>query len=494
LAEYGFGQPACAFYPPLSWMLGAALVSVLPLNAAPAIFVLIVLLIAGLCMFALALRILPARAAMTAAVWYAVNPFHLLTAYQLGAFAELFASALFPLVVLGVLRLEHHWRTGVTLALGIAAIWLTNFPAAVIASYAAALMILVAALRLRSGRIFVNGAIALGLGLALAAFIVLPAAYERRWVNIYEALIPDLSPESNFLFGWDYDPDAGWFPVVLSTVALCEIGLIAIAAVLSRKWSRRNPPWWPIVVIAAAGAVFLMFPITGPLWRHLPELPYVQFPWRALFIVNCSLAVLIAAMFAGSSVHASRLVLPVLLVAGGVGAGWTAKWAHGAVTQIAQSVSAEGYGGRPEYMPQGSHYQLIWQWVFKMPKVAEANSAGQPLNDQESQLRVSVQEWGPEQKAIDISSPHRTRIMLRLLNYPIWKVMLNGAQISPLTQPETGQIIVPVPQGHSKVEVRYRRTWDRTAGSIISLAACLLLMEMACNSAQSKTLRGRSGA
>ena len=157
LAHYGFGEARFVFYPPASWMLGAALGSVLPWKLVPGAYEWIALTLAGCSMFLLARRFLDRRDAIFAAAFYAANPYHIVIVYWRSAFAELLAGALLPLLLLYVLRSEHEGRkTILPLGLIVAAAWLTNVPSAVMVTYSLVLLVVIVAILRRSPQILAD--------------------------------------------------------------------------------------------------------------------------------------------------------------------------------------------------------------------------------------------------------------------------------------------------------------------------------------------------
>jgi len=64
--NYGAGEPRFMFYPPLTWMLGAALGSVLPWSLVPVAMIFLFLVVTGFAVRALALEVLPDAAATLA--------------------------------------------------------------------------------------------------------------------------------------------------------------------------------------------------------------------------------------------------------------------------------------------------------------------------------------------------------------------------------------------------------------------------------------------
>jgi hypothetical protein len=471
LAQYGYGEARFIFYPPASWTLGAALGALLPWNAVPGAYVWLALTLSGCSMFLLARGWLDRRDAIFAAALYAANPYYIVIVYWRSAFAELLASALLPLLLLYVLHSEEDGGEAVVpLALIVAGAWLTNIPAAVMVSYSLTLLVVILAILKRSPRLLLYGALAFLLGVALAAFFLVPAAYEQKWVNIAEVLSPGVRPQDNFLFININDVDHNRFNLLVSLVASAEMILLVIAGFFSHQWRRLQPQSWWTLSGWASLAMLLNFSFTALLWEHLPELRFLQLPWRWLLCLNVAFALLVTMAWRCWIV---RILISLGMVAV-LAFGWhrvQAPWWETTADfddMLASQLSGAGYEGTDEYAPVGGDPYEIKQ---DAPRVALDD--GSTVLDQLRQIRI--QQWNAELKLFTAEVSQPGQLVLRLFNYPAWRVEVNDQTVTTATLDITGQMVIPVQAGENRVRIVFTRTWDRTAGGIISVVTALFL-------------------
>jgi hypothetical protein len=492
-ANHGFGEPRFIFYPPLSWVLGAALGSTVPWNRVPILFLVLVQTFAGLSAFALARRLLPERAALFSVACYAANPYALLIVYMRSDFAELLADAFFPLVFLLALEIcdlkesltwfrdqSTRW-TIVYFAAVFAAVWLSNAPAGVIASYSAAVVFGFAALMRKSWQPLLRGAAGLVLGFGLAGFYLLPAAYEQRWVNIAQALSTGLLPSENFLYTVINDPEHTLFNWIASSAAVLMMILTGVAALVARRRDHKDNTTldaldaavWRILLLLSALATLLMLRFTSIFWQLLPELRFVQFPWRWMSLLAVPFAV-----FLGSAMGRKRWgwVWAVTTFAL-IGGSWVvlvqrAWWDTEDIPALRQAIAnGEGFDGTDEYDPAGDDHTNI---PSKSPEVTVVDTDSIPGPN--SVPKIQVDRWSPEDKEVSVSSREPFFLGLRLLNYPAWRAEVNGTVVTPQRGDDFNQVIVPVPAGESHIRVRFVRTLDRSLGADISLVTVFFLL------------------
>ncbi len=481
--NHGFGEPRFIFYPPLSWMLGAALTLLLPDSAVPVLFIVLVETLAGVCAFFLLRRLATPRAALLAAGCYVINPNTLLMTYIRSDFAEQLACALFPLMLLAALRLcdflddsPPKLSSIALFALPFAGVWLSNAPAGVIASYSMALFFVCAACSARSWQPLLRGVAGLALGLGLAAFYLLPAAYEQRWVNIRQALSSGLLPSQNFLFTAINDPEHTWFNWIASYCALGLLLLLALTALGSRRFSAtadsslRSRRSFLALLVVGASATLLTLPLSSPLWNHLPKLRFVQFPWRWMSVIalvaSCFLAV-VAEKRLGWLWVALLVLLTVPLASFLVENTW---WDEDEMSAQRDAIdSGHGFDGTDEYDPLGDdHLDLPPNAVLALALPTEQEDSPAP------QVGLQIERWTTEQKDIQVDALAPARIALRLLNYPAWRVEVNGKAVAAERRDDVNQMVIPVEAGSSRIRVRFARTWDRFWGAAVSAAAALL--------------------
>lgn len=531
-ANYNAGEPRFLFYPPLTWMLGAALGFVLPWQFVPVAIVFLFLSASGLATRALALEALPDAPATLAGCATLFSGFALFTAYERTAFAELSGGFWIPLLLLFALRnrnltasLPRHVLDGSTLplALIVAGAWLSDGPAGLMASYLLAAVALASSVLSRSWAPILRAAVGGALGIGLASFYLIPAAYEQSWVDLRAASdYPVFKIENNWLFlrhaGAFWTP----FDAFLHRASSISVTMIALALACAlylfvryrclAPWSSSSSSsmpgpvtpfstrWWLVLAIIPAVVLFLELPISSPVWSLLPKLSFLQYPWRWTLVLEAPVAIFFAAAVwpnqssrrSNRASVAALCTIAFLTIAFFSAKNFLRLCREGDTAQELLEVFRSGGGmeGTDEYEAPATDH---WKIAKGLPDACFSPAFDTTLGI--SETPDAIPEWRPEQGSCEVeataqfpqgehlrvalAAPHAGYLILRLSSYPAWRITVNGKAPTPTSQSDLrddGLIAIPVPQGSIELIVDWTTTPDVVAGRWVSAIALLLLI------------------
>jgi hypothetical protein len=525
-ADYGAGEPRFVFYPPLTWMLGAALSFVMPWTLVPIALTFLLLAGTGLATRALAREMLDDGAATLAGCAAIFSGYALFTAYERSAFGELAGGMWIPLLLLFLLRerASGDTRSGrdsagrrgfdgsTVIALLIAGAWLSNAPVGVMASYLLAVVAAALAIRRRSWAPVVRAAVGVVLGLGMAAIYIVPAAWEQKWVDIREATDdPGLRVENSWLFAHHADPALASHDSELQKVSIIAAIMIAMALAgiviaglrgRTQKSDNRTREWWLVPAAIPIVVLLLQLPVSWPVWNFLPKMRFLQFPWRWLVVAEAPMGIFIAAAVWQEKRWRQIAVGAVFAVAFAwmvhvAGHTWfqVCDDEDAVAPMLAVAKSNAGFVGTDEYQPAGADDTQIAEGLPGACLVTDANATlGKvPVGDDANGDTTPV--WDEKQGSCDQTFPaspvrvrqraehfgllgvtdHAGYLVLRLTRYPAWEVRVNGRQVTNLPKRDDGLLAVPVLAGPVVLSVDWTTTPDVVAGRWITALSALVL-------------------
>ena len=539
--NYGAGEPRFMFYPPFTWMLGAALGFVLPWPLVSIAMIFLFLAGTGLATRALALEALrdaPATLAGCAALF---SGYALFTAYERTAFAELSGGFWIPLVLLFALRDGNPsaglWRRALDgstlpLALLMASCWLSDGPVGVMASYLLSAVAVTVCVVVSSWAHLLRASIAVTLGIALGAFYLMPAAWEQSWVDLRAAVdYPVFKIENNWLFAHHTNPLLAPFDSFIHRTSMLAASMTAVAVLSllvlllrtgflrTGSLTRRSPAaptqplaraWWIPLALIPLVVLFLQLPVSLPVWNLLPKLRFLQYPWRWVLVLEAPMAIFFAAAIwpqpaakrwqrAAVAVLCTVFFLTVTCFSART---FLRVCAEGDSTQDLLGMFRGGGGleGTDEYEPPGSDH---WKIAAGLPDACFTA-------DPDATLGIvaageSVPNWQPVQGSCEatptaqLRTPEHLRfttvaahpgfLILRLVSYPARRVTVNGHPAAPADPRDDGLLAVPVPQGSVDLRVDWSTTADVVAGRCFSGLALLLLAGLGLSERKQPTPR-----
>ena len=192
----------------------------------------------------------------------------------------------------------------------------------------------------------------------------------------------------------------------------------------------------------------------------------MQLPWRWLLCFNVAFALLITTAWRR---WLPRLLLYAVMLVVLALAGHrfqTPWWDHTPeIAKLEQSIrDSSGYEGTDEYIPVDAD-------GYEISHDARRVTFHGPGADQ-----IHVLEWGPESKFFTAQVSSSGQLVLRLFNYPAWRVEVNGRVVTAASLDLTGQMTIPVKAGENQVRITFSRTRDRMIGGTVSGVSALLMV------------------
>jgi hypothetical protein len=331
-------------------------------------------------------------------------------------------------------------------------------------------------------------AVALGLGVGLAAFYWFPVFFEWDLVSAEAAFAGFYSYRHHFV-----DPLRLLGPYQRQGIIPFSLGLITAALLIfntlvlllrGRKmtaWQRRQLAFCLLGIVVF---VLLMSRASAPLWASIPILGRLQFPWRILTVVT-----VLAAAVCGSMAPWKAETARAMVVGSAVLLMWGLSWRYTeyhidpiarnfrSVEQLARTHFAPDLSD--EWLPRGAEADIPEQDRLR-PSVTGDCRVGQ-FERAQGRLRCHVRARGPS----SVTLPH--------YYFPVgWKARLAGRPVE-LTADSRGLMRVELREGTDAwLEIRFARTPARSWGillSAVSLLAAVVVLILPATRQSAKQLR-----
>lgn len=331
------------------------------------------------------------------------------------------------------------------------------------------------------GRTFV----AASLGVDLSAIYLVPAMTTQEYVALQ-----GLATGEHFYYANNFLLDPGSFAgreldkavVYMSLLVLLMGAVCYFAFVLAReipdRATRRESGYWLGV---AAVSILMMLPLSAPIWRLLPTLQIIQFPWRFHVVLTVATTPLVALgagslLQAAGSISKRKLWIGAPLLVGTLASGVLVAYAT--VNRLAVDSEAMLIRSRdaPEYRPQ-----WVSRETFRSDSLTQLATSSPDVEVTAGTGTVRIERWQPRTILLRTNASTDVTLMLQQLYYPGWMAKVRGGRnrlrVGP-SRPD-GLLHVNVPRGRHEVTVQLAPLAEERLGRAISGISALLVVALA---------------
>jgi hypothetical protein len=369
-------------------------------------------------------------------------------------YAEIWGLALMPLFFMSLHRLMLQKPTAMPATAGATGLLLlTHVPLAMVSAVIGAIYVLVMGGRDRL-RLAGRAVLAALWGISMAVFYIVPAIYFRRFMQP-----PEQAGETPWANGFLSAQNVTEQGRVVAGDAMAMLALVLLALItlwrcktIANKHTRREVKAWLAGSVLAA---LLLFPVSAPLYDALKPWSGIVFPWRMQAVFVFATAFLLAVWMehfvkpkklkTWKADYGMLLALMVLLSFFMVGVRPDDK-------TLEQKIITTRLAAEPEYRTiwtDAVHFNdaYFFARMDKKPPQAQIVSG---------RGKLVVEQWNWDDMVIDADIARAATVRLDHFYFPIWSAQLEGGQTIELrAEDKTGQILLVLPAGQSRVHIDY---------------------------------------
>lgn len=478
LSNGGYGSPTMIFYSPLFYLLTGAVNTFVPsLIVSLKIITFLGFFISGISMYVFMRNFCTHAGSVAGGIAYQLMPYHIFDLYWRGTFAETFVFAWLPLILHFIYRGDTRdtifdW---LGMAFSYAGLVLTHIATAYIFTFVMAAFVLFLSFSQRNFGLLPKSMLAAFFGLSLSAIYFIPMFFERGFVHIgWITEVPWGDYTRNFLFMNENSDNP--LHINLEHIFLLKAFLVVISLTLvyyrSRQYGKLSNAGqvvffsWLFVF-----SLFISISLSMPIWRLIPGLSTIQFPWRWVLVSTLSSSILIGMtvdLFSFEDIKNDRFirvctaVFHALLVANIYIASFYMITAGPIPEKDMEWILRDG-GDVIEYRP-------VWLTDKKKGFSKEKRTY---VIFEKGKGKIDIVNWKSHFRLFKMSASIPATLRISTFYYPGWTALVNGREIPIEIEKDSGVMLLNIPPGENEVLLEFRDTPLRRGAKWISVVSLL---------------------
>lgn len=471
-----FGEPIFNFYASLPFYIGS-LVSLLGFNViwTSKILFMLASFLSAITMYIFCRKQFGTKGAFLGSILYTYAPYRAVDIYVRGAISEAWAFVFFPLIFYTSLLLSEkvNFKRVCFLALSLAGLFLThNVTTLMFLPFLGLYWIYLSVTR-RKWKINLAFFGSFLLGLGLAAFFLLPALYERQFIQTKYLIVGYFDFRAHFVavrqfFStfWGYGSSL-WGPVdglsfQVGLVHWFVVGLAILLGVIFRK-DRKFIFLLSFLGFSFLLSLFLQHNKSAFLWEAIPISAFIQFPWRFLAIS----VFIVAIMGAAISDHLKgryRLLYFILIGASFFYVQYFRPKAYVDDSFFDKFLNTQtlraGVDLTKDYLPV---------WITTVD-----GEVFNSLRADKGEITVSDSKRRSTSLGTSVNVLSDSLIEAPITYFPGWEVEINDKLITQAYPSKMGLIRFELPKGEYRVKIEFKDTPVRILGNSLSIFSLIL--------------------